>query len=136
MVRQIEFTLPPLPKGFHLITQVIREKLTDLPDAGLLHILLKHTSAAITINENADSTVRNDFSAFFNRLIPEGLPYFEHNMEGDDDMPAHLKASILGQELTIPISSKHMNLGTWQGIYFCEFRDHPTKRKIILTIIG
>lgn len=136
MVTQIEITLPAYAKGYHLLTRFIEENLPELPQFGLLHILLKHTSAAITLNENADPKVRKDFNSFFSRLIPENVPYFEHTSEGGDDMPAHIKASMLGQELTIPVKDYKMCLGTWQGIYFCEFREHPIPRHIVLTLLS
>ncbi|HBX49668.1 MAG: secondary thiamine-phosphate synthase [Bacteroidetes bacterium RIFOXYA12_FULL_35_11] len=134
MIQQIEFSLPPCKRGFHLITSLIEKKLESLPEKGLLHIHIKHTSAGITINENADPTVRLDFETFFNKLIPENSNYFKHTSEGSDDMPSHLKASIIGQNITIPITNYRMNLGTWQGIYFCEFRDFGGDRKIVLTM--
>ncbi len=136
MVIQIEIKLPSYSKGYHLLTRFIEEQLPDLPKSGLLHILIKHTSAAITLNENADPKVRKDFSSFFSRMIPENAPYFEHVLEGGEDMPAHIKASLLGQELTIPIKDYKLELGTWQGIYFCEFRKEPIPRHAILTIIS
>ena len=134
MIRQIEISLASFSRGYHLITDVIENNLPELPQSGLLHVFVKHTSAGITINENFDSTVRNDFETFFNKLIPDGSAYFKHDSEGDDDMPAHLKASIIGQSVTIPITNKKLNLGTWQGIYFCEFRNNSGQRKLILTV--
>lgn len=136
MVEQFEFTLHPYRRGFHLITDEIVKKASNLPEKGVINIFMKHTSAAITINENADHTVRKDFESFFNRLIPDELSLFEHNSEGTDDMPAHLKASIIGQSITIPISNHKLNLGTWQGIYLCEFRNQGGSRKVIVTIIN
>ncbi len=134
MIKQYEITLPSLGRGYHLITRFIEKSIEEMPEKGLLNILLKHTSAAITMNENADPSVRDDFETFFNRLAPENASYFTHVLEGSDDMPAHLKSSILGQDITIPISNKRLNLGTWQGIYYCEFRDHGSGRKIVLTV--
>jgi secondary thiamine-phosphate synthase enzyme len=134
MIQQYEITLPSMGRGYHLITHIIEKSIEEMPEKGLLNILLKHTSAAITMNENADPSVRDDFESFFNRLAPENASYFTHVLEGSDDMPAHLKSSILGQEITIPISNKRLNLGTWQGIYYCEFRNHSSRRKIVLTI--
>jgi secondary thiamine-phosphate synthase enzyme len=134
MIFQKEITLPALGKGYHLITKQIIENLPELPEKGILNILLKHTSAAITINENADPTVRQDFESFMSRLVPEGAPYFVHNLEGDDDMPAHIKASLIGQSITIPITSHRLNLGTWQGIYLCEFRRHADRRHLVITV--
>jgi len=136
MIFQIEITLPTLGKGYHLITKQIIENLPELPEKGILNILLKHTSAAITINENADPTVRQDFESFMSSLVPEGAPYFIHTLEGDDDMPAHIKASLIGQSITIPITNHRLNLGTWQGIYLCEFRKHAGCRQLVLTVYG
>jgi secondary thiamine-phosphate synthase enzyme len=134
MIQQVEIILPPYNRGFHLVTDSIIKQLPGLPDKGLLHIFIQHTSAGITINENYDPTVRKDFETFFNKLIPDGSPYFVHDSEGDDDMPAHLKASIIGQSVTIPITDKRLNLGTWQGIYLCEFRNNGGRRKLLLTV--
>lgn len=134
MIDQIEITLPSYQRGFHLITDEIVKSLPKLPEKGILNLLLKHTSAAITINENADPTVRSDFESFFSRLIPDGTTSFLHDSEGDDDMPAHIKVSIIGQTLTIPITNGKLNLGTWQGIYLCEFRNHGGRRTLVVTI--
>lgn len=136
MIFQKEISLPALSKGYHLITNQIIKNMTELPQTGMLNIFLKHTSAAITINENADPTVRQDFESFMARLVPEGAPYLIHTLEGDDDMPAHIKASLLGQSITIPITDHRLNLGTWQGIYLCEFRSHADQRKLILTVFS
>jgi secondary thiamine-phosphate synthase enzyme len=135
MITQKEFYFSGYKRGFHLVTREIINQLGELPEKGIVHLLLKHTSAGITINENADYTVRIDFETFFNNMIPDGTNYFQHSLEGDDDMPAHLKASIIGQEITIPITNKKLNLGTWQGIYLCEFRNHSSDRKIVATIL-
>jgi secondary thiamine-phosphate synthase enzyme len=134
MIWQKEISLPSFNRGFHLITHVIEDNLDDLPEKGLLHILIKHTSAGLTINENADPSVRTDFQSFFNHLVPENEPYFVHTLEGPDDMPAHLKSSIVGQTLTIPITERRLNLGTWQGIYLCEFRNRGGRRRLVLSI--
>ena len=134
MTTQIEFALPSYPAGFHLITDAIIKRLPQLPDAGIVNIFIKHTSAGITINENADYTVRTDFHKFISKLIPFSS-YFEHTLEGDDDMTAHIKSSIIGQSVTIPITTGRLNLGTWQGIYLCEFRDDGGSRKIVVTVI-
>ncbi len=134
MIQQFEILLPQYGRGYHLITDVILKNIQELPGQGLLHIFIQHTSAGITINENYDHTVRKDFESFFNKLIPDGSPYFIHDSEGDDDMPAHLKASIIGLSVIIPITNKKLNLGTWQGIYLCEFRNKGGRRKLILTI--
>jgi secondary thiamine-phosphate synthase enzyme len=136
MIQQKEITLPRFRRGYHLVTSLIEDNLPELPEKGLLHILVKHTSAGITLNENADSTVRGDFERFINKMIPEDDPVYIHTYEGSDDMPAHLKSSVIGSEITIPITNFRMNLGTWQGIYFCEFRDYGGSRKIVLTILS
>ncbi len=136
MIQQIEFSIPNCSKGFHLVTSQIKKNLPKLPENGLLHLMIKHTSAGLTINENADPSVRNDFESFMNKLIPENDPTYTHIYEGSDDMPAHLKTSIIGCELTIPISNYQLNLGTWQGIYLCEFRNCSSSRKIIATILS
>ena len=130
--------LPRFRRGFHLITDQIRDEFNDIKsiDVGILHILVKHTSAGITINENADPTVRQDFESHFNKTVPENAPYYRHNYEGPDDMPAHIKTSIVGNEINIPISKGKLNLGTWQGIYFCEFRNYGINRHIVLTAFG
>jgi secondary thiamine-phosphate synthase enzyme len=134
MIEQLEISLTPYRRGFHLITRAIVEKLPPLPEKGLIHILLKHTSAAITINENADPTVRTDFDRFFNHLVPEGEIHYTHTLEGPDDLPAHIKSSLLGPTLTIPITNRKLNLGTWQGIYLCEFRNQGGSRNLVITI--
>lgn len=125
-------------RGFHVITRQIEKALPELGnvEAGVLHIFIQHTSAALTINENADPTVRLDFESVFNRLIPEGQKYYRHNDEGPDDLPAHIKSSLVGSGLTIPVSNGNLNLGTWQGIYLCEFRNHAGGRDLILTLNG
>ena len=135
MVQQHEITLPPLGRGFHLITKFIENQVSPLPQKGLMHILVKHTSAKITLNENADPSVRKDFESFINKMIPEDDPVYTHTYEGRDDMPAHLKSSVIGPELTIPVTDYRLNLGTWQGIYYCEFRNHGGTRKLIITIL-
>lgn len=134
MIDQKEITLSGYGRGYHLITSVIEKNLPDIPDKGLLHLHLKHTSAGITTNENADPSVRRDFDTFIDDLVPENYPRFVHTMEGPDDMPAHLKASLIGQSITVPITNGRLNLGTWQGIYFCEFRDYGGSRRLVLTI--
>ena len=135
MIKQKEINLPEFDRGFHLITRYIEQELSDLPDTGLVNILLKHTSAAITLNENADPTVRKDFESFMSRLVPENQPYYIHTLEGADDMPAHLKSSLIGNSVTIPITNGRLNLGTWQGIYLCEFRNRGGSRSIVVTIV-
>ncbi len=135
MIYQIEITLPPFQRGFHLITRHIEKQLPDLPKEGLLHIFLKHTSAGLTLNENADQTVRYDFETIMNHLIPESRQY-EHDLEGMDDMPAHVKSTLTGVSLTIPITNGKLNMGTWQGIYMCEFRNHGGSRRLVLTVFS
>lgn len=134
MIKQHEINLNGYRRGFHLITSLIEKSLPNLPKEGLLNILVKHTSAGITTNENADPSVRHDFNTFVNDMVPENYPRFTHTLEGDDDMPAHLKASLIGQSITIPITNGRLNLGTWQGIYFCEFRNHGGTRRLVLTV--
>ncbi len=134
MIRQIDFSLPAYPRGFHLITDEVLHQLGELPEAGLLNLFIKHTSAGLTINENADPSVRVDFESIFNKLVPENLPFLTHTIEGPDDMPAHIKAALVGSSLTIPISNRRLNLGVWQGIYLCEFRNRAGRRKLVATI--
>lgn len=134
MIQQIEFVLPAFSRGYHLIDIEIERNLSNLPKSGILHLFIKHTSAALTINENADHSVRDDFESIMNRLIPENEPYYTHVFEGSDDMPAHVKNSLMGSSLTIPITNHKLNLGTWQGIYLCEFRNNGGNRKIVATI--
>jgi secondary thiamine-phosphate synthase enzyme len=134
MVKQKVITLPPMPKGFHLITHKVVDAIGELPELGLMHVLIQHTSAGLTLNENADPSVRYDFESFMNQLIPENHPLYTHIFEGSDDMPAHLKASIMGSSVTIPITNGSLNLGTWQGIYFCEFRNHGGSRRMVITV--
>lgn len=136
MTQQHQLTLPPYPRGFHLITDRILEVVGKLPDTGLMHVLIQHTSAGLTLNENADASVRYDFEAFMNQLVPENHPLYTHIYEGADDMPAHLKATLMGSSVSIPISQGRMNLGTWQGIYLCEFRNHGGSRRLVITIVS
>ena len=136
MVQQIDIRLPEFRRGYHLITSLIESQLPELPETGLITVFIRHTSAALTINENADPSVRYDFESFINKLIPENDPVYKHIYEGDDDMPAHLKSSLLGQEISIPIRNKSLYLGTWQGIYLCEFRNRGGSRKVTATIIS
>ena len=136
MVEQKEIILPAFPRGFHLITRHIEQELPDLPEKGILNLLLKHTSAALTINENADPTVRQDFQYFITRLVPENQSGFLHTTEGADDMPAHIKSSLFGNTISIPISRGRLNLGTWQGIYLCEFRNHGGRRRLVMTVMS
>lgn len=134
MIQQKNITLPPFPRGYHLIDRYIRQEVGTLPEQGILHLFIKHTSAAITINENADPDVRTDFESIFNHVVPENLPFLKHTLEGPDDMPAHIKAAMIGSSITIPITKGQLNLGTWQGIYLCEFRNHGGARKLVATI--
>ncbi len=136
MIEQIEFSLRPYPRGIHLIGKEILSQLPALPRKGLLHLLIKHTSAALALNENADPDVRRDLNTIFDRLVPENAPYYMHTDEGPDDMPSNAKSVIVGSSLTLPVTDGRLNLGTWQGIYLCEFRDYGGQRKIIATIIG
>ncbi len=136
MVKQTSFSLPAFPRGFHLITREVTTHLPDLPQNGVLHLFIKHTSAGLTINENADPSVRVDFESIFNKLVPENMPFLKHTMEGPDDMPAHIKTALTDTNLTIPITNGRLNLGTWQGIYLCEFRNYGGSRKLVATVIG
>lgn len=135
---QKEVTLSPRPRGFHLITREIAAAVPEIDrySVGLAHLFIRHTSAALALNENADPTVRDDMEAYFNRLAPENAPYYTHTLEGPDDMPAHLKAVLLGSSLTIPISNGRLALGTWQGIYLCEHRDDGGRRRVVVTLSG
>lgn len=135
MATTFDIQLPHYNRGFHLVTRDIVSRLPELPENGLLFLFIKHTSAALTLNENADPSVRHDFNTFFNKLVPDGASYFTHTLEGDDDMSAHIKASLLGSSVTIPIKNHRLNLGTWQGIYLCEFRDGGDSRRLSITII-
>jgi secondary thiamine-phosphate synthase enzyme len=136
MILQKEITLPAFQRGFHLITGIIERELGELPDQGMINIFLKHTSAALSINENADPDVRTDMERISSELVPEGMPYYSHTLEGSDDMPAHMKSSIFGTSVTIPVTGRSLNLGTWQGIYLCEFRNHGGRRTIVLTVFS
>ena len=135
---QKTITLSPKSRGFHIITNDVLENIPELKDlkTGILQLFIKHTSASLTINENADPTVRTDFESHFNMLAPENQSYYQHTFEGSDDMPAHLKASLLGSSVSIPITDGKLNLGTWQGIYLCEHRNRGSDRKLIITIQG
>lgn len=135
---QREIILPPYPRGFHLITSDVEKAMPEMKqiNIGQLQVFIKHTSASLTINENADPTVRKDFETHFNKTVPENAPYYKHNTEGSDDMPAHIKASLMGASVIIPITGGAMNLGTWQGIYLCEHRDHGGSREIVVTAFG
>ncbi len=134
MIIQKELQLPSFSRGYHLITRQVVNALPDLPEKGLLNVFIHHTSAGLMINENADPTVRVDMESIFNHLVPENLPFLEHTMEGPDDMPSHIKSALTGVSLTIPISNNRLKLGTWQGIYLCEFRNHGGGRRLTLTV--
>lgn len=136
MWKQVEFDLQSRRRGFHLITGEILRNLPPLPKVGLLHLFIKHTSAGLSINENADPDVRMDMESIFNHLVKEREPYYQHTLEGNDDMPAHAKSSIIGTSVTIPITNGKLNLGTWQGIYLCEFRNYGGNRRMVATISG
>jgi secondary thiamine-phosphate synthase enzyme len=136
MMQQVEFILKGKNRGFHLVTGEILHHLPKLPQVGLLHLFIKHTSAGLSINENVDPDVQTDLNTIFDQLVREREPYYIHKCEGADDMPAHAKSTIVGVSLTIPITNGQLNLGTWQGIYLCEFRNRNAGRKIIATIIG
>ncbi|MBP5364961.1 MAG: YjbQ family protein [Bacteroidales bacterium] len=136
MIAQVEFSLQPRKRGCHLITSEILANLPDLPQSGLLNLFVRHTSCALTINENFDPDVRVDMNAIFDRLVPDGEAYYRHTDEGDDDMPSHFKSSMTGVSLTIPITDRRLNLGTWQGIYLCEFRNWGGHRHIVATIFS
>jgi secondary thiamine-phosphate synthase enzyme len=134
MIQQTEIRLSGMKRGFHLVTNVIVGRLPDLPETGLLHLFVKHTSCGLAINENADPDVRSDMEKIFNEIVPANKPYYDHVLEGDDDMPAHAKSVLSGVSLTIPITGHHLNMGTWQGIYFCEYRNYGGTRTIVATI--
>ena len=136
MIWQKEVVLNEYPRGMHLVSHMLERELPAMPVSGLLNIFIKHTSAAISLNENADPTVRTDLDNFFNRLVKEREAWYNHTFEGDDDMPAHIKSTLIGNSLTIPVTNSRMNLGIWQGIYLCEFRDFGGPRKIVLTLIS
>lgn len=135
---QKQIQLRPRPRGFHLVTDEIVAQLPDLTQfsVGLANLFIQHTSASITINENADPSVRQDFESAFNHLVPENEPYYIHTYEGSDDMPAHLKTSILGTSLNIPVTNGQLNMGVWQGIYLCEHRNHGGARRLLVTVQG
>tara|TARA_R100000322_G_scaffold127154_1_gene83583 strand:- start:87 stop:512 length:426 start_codon:yes stop_codon:yes gene_type:complete len=135
---QSTIELAPLPRGFHLVTNEIIAQAPDLQNCqtGLLHLFLQHTSASLTINENADPDVRGDLERHFNVMVPENAPHYEHTMEGPDDMPAHIKTALIGPALSIPVSDGRLALGTWQGLYLCEHRDNASSRRIVATLMG
>ncbi|RMH65127.1 MAG: YjbQ family protein [Bacteroidetes bacterium] len=135
---QKTITLKPRPRGFHLVTREIVDQVPELRElaVGLVHVFILHTSAALTLNENASPDVRGDFERHFNTMVPENAPYYRHTLEGPDDMPAHIKASLLGSGLTIPVADGRLKLGTWQGIYLCEHRNHGGARSLVVTAFG
>jgi secondary thiamine-phosphate synthase enzyme len=135
---QKEISLQPYRRGFHLVTNELIKDFNELKEirAGMLHIFIKHTSAGLTLNENADPTVRSDFESHFNKMVPENMPYYKHDYEGSDDMPAHIKSSLLGSSVTVPITTGRINVGTWQGIYLCEHRNYGGSRRLVLTAYG
>jgi secondary thiamine-phosphate synthase enzyme len=135
---QREIRLRPRPRGFHLVTREVLEGIPEIGDVrvGLLHVFIRHTSAALTLNENASPDVRDDFEAYFNASVPEDARYWTHTVEGPDDMPAHIKASLLGPSLSLPVADGRLALGTWQGIYLCEHRDHGGPRALVATLSG
>ena len=138
IVVQKEITLKPFSRGFHLITDEILEVIPEIKQIkiGQIQVFIKHTSASLTINENADYTVRLDFESHFNKMVPENAPYYKHTYEGSDDMPAHIKSSLLGASVQIPITEGKLNLGIWQGIYLCEHRDFGGSRNLVITAFG
>ena len=135
---QKEFRLPAYSRGFHLITSDVLSKLPEIVDVdtGFLQVFIKHTSASLTINENADPTVREDFESHINIMVPENAPYYKHDYEGSDDMPAHIKASLMGASVQVPVTNGRLNMGIWQGIYLCEHRNYASGRNIVLTLWG
>lgn len=135
---QKEIRLSKYSRGFHLVTDDILKQFSEIENikVGMLHVFIKHTSASLTINENADETVREDFESHINKMVPENMPYYLHNYEGPDDMPAHIKASLMGTSVQIPISNGKLNMGIWQGIYLCEHRDNAFGRNLVLTAFG
>jgi secondary thiamine-phosphate synthase enzyme len=135
---QREITLRPRPRGFHLVTREVLEGIPEVGDVqvGLLHVFIRHTSASLTLNENASPDVRDDFEAYFDAAVPEDAGYWTHTVEGPDDMPAHIKASVLGPSLSLPVADGRLALGTWQGIYLCEHRDHGGPRSLVATLSG
>ena len=135
---QKEIKLKARSRGFHLVTSEVESQLEELKEinSGILNVFIKHTSAGITINENADPTVREDFESHFSEMVPENMPYYKHTLEGSDDMPAHIKASLLGNSLQIPVTNRKLNMGTWQGIYLAEHRNNGGSRKLVLNLYG
>jgi len=135
MISQYEISLHPYQRGFHLITNEVLKHIEKLPHNGIIHVFIKHTSAGLTINENADPTVLEDFELYFNRIVEEDIPGLKHTMEGPDDMPAHIKASLIGHHVSVPIQDFQLALGQWQGIYLCEFRNRPRARFVLVSLM-
>lgn len=135
-MQQFEITLRPRSRGFHLVTEEILGQIGQLPGTGILHIFIKHTSAGITINENADPDVLTDLETYLDRIVPENLPSLQHTLEGPDDMPAHVKSSLMGSSISVPVTGGRLNLGTWQGIYLGEFRNRGGARKLVVTVLS
>lgn len=137
-IYQKEIRLPAFKRGFHLVTDLIENEIPELRNiqTGMFQVFIKHTSASLTINENADPTVRKDFESHMNKMVPENAPYYIHTYEGPDDMPAHIKSSLMGASVQIPITNGRLNLGTWQGIYLCEHRNYGGPRKVVITAFG
>ncbi|CAN5170666.1 secondary thiamine-phosphate synthase enzyme YjbQ [soil metagenome] len=135
MISQYTVTLPAFARGFHIITREVLSAIGELPTTGIVHVFIRHTSAGLSVNENADPTVLTDFNMMFDKLVPENAPY-RHTEEGPDDMPAHIKAALVGSSVTIPIRNGKLDLGTWQGIYLCEFRNQGGKRGLTITVMG
>ncbi len=135
---QKEIVIKPYPRGYHLITSKILEQVPEIKEIniGWMQLFIKHTSASLTINENADPTVRSDFESHMNEMVPEDAPYYVHTYEGPDDMPAHIKASLMGASVQVPITNGRLNMGIWQGIYLCEHRNHGGSRRLVVTILG
>jgi len=136
MILQIEFSLPEFNRGYHIITSLVEKRIGKLPEKGIFHLFIKHSSAGLTINENADPSVRKDFESVLNSLVPENQSFYTHTSEGSDDMPSHIKATLCGSSLSIPITNHRLNLGIWQGIYLCEFRHYGGSRNLVATIFG
>ncbi len=138
MWKQKEFTLSPRSRGYHIITEEVTGEVPEIKNikTGIIHVFIKHTSASITINENADPSVRRDFKSHFRRMVPEDTSLYEHTLEGPDDMTSHIKSSLLGHSISIPITNGELNLGTWQGIYLCEHRNNGGRRKLVVTLMG
>ncbi len=134
MIQQYHIQLPEFRRGYHIITSHVESVLRELPQQGLVNIFIEHTSAGLTINENADPSVREDFETIMNRMVPENMPDYRHTLEGSDDMPAHVKSALMGSSLTIPIVNGRLGLGTWQGIYLCEFRNRGGSRRLTITV--